>query len=287
MLQNSTELLKTARREKRCLAAFNVYNMETIQAAFSASAATRAPIILAFGESYLPYTSFDMVAAMVRALDRNHPFPAVLHLDHCRTPDHIKAAIAAGFTSVMYDGSALPFQQNVSNTASMAQYAHERNVSIEGELGKLNPEDGAETGGGLSGDEYTDPAQALEYVRRTGIDALAVSVGNVHGLYHGKPHLSQDRIREIYKMTQLPLVLHGCSGIPPAQLQEAVRNAVAKININTDLALAGTCAVAEVLAHENYRYCRMEKLTSAAQKRITLTMEEAIRLTYPCGSREE
>lgn len=285
MLQNSAKLLKVAREEKRCIAAFNVYNMETIQAAFSASRNTCSPVILAFGESYLKYTDFDVVVAMVRSLDRSHPFPVVLHLDHCKKSENIREAIAAGFTSVMYDGSALPFRQNTANTADVVKYAHERNVSVEGELGRLNPEDGEKKDNQVFQDEYTDPFQALNYVQQTGVDALAVSAGNVHGLYHGKPHLAQERILEIYRMTHLPLVLHGCSGIPPEQLQKAIHSAVAKININTDLSLTGTRAIAEALSREDFHSCRMEKLTSEAQRQITLAMEKIIRI-YTCRERE-
>ncbi len=279
MLQNSIELLKNARNSKCCVPAFNVYNLETITAAFSAAKKTEAPVIIAFGESYLKYASFDTISAIVRSLDKAHPFPVVLHLDHCKEPDNIKEAISSGFTSVMYDGSALPFEENIENSRSIVEYAHSQNVSMEGELGKLNEEGGAE---GLkpAQDDYTDPDKAFEYVTRTRIDSLAVSVGNAHGLYHGIPHLALGRLSEIYDKTRIPLVLHGGSGIPDVQVLKAIDIAIAKINFNTELQLAGTRAIAEVLDSEDHRTCRMEKLTSEAQKQITSTMESIILQVY-------
>jgi len=280
MLQNSIELLKSARKSGRCLAAFNIYNLETIAAAFSAAERTQAPVILAFGEGYLKYASFETIAAIVNSLDKYHQLPVVLHLDHCRSIENIRAAIAAGFTSVMYDGSALPFKENIVYTKLVAEYAHDLGVSVEGELGRMNSEDGRDDYSTHTGSDYTDPQQALEYFEQTRIDSLAVSVGNAHGLYKGVPNLVFSRISEIYEKTKLPLVLHGSSGIPDEQLVKAIGIAISKVNINTELAITGAFAIKELLSQEDSTPVRMEILMSQAKKQMDLVMEHYIRLTY-------
>ncbi|MEM1483615.1 class II fructose-bisphosphate aldolase [Oscillospiraceae bacterium PP1C4] len=271
MLINSIELLKQARKENRCVPAFNVYNLETIQAAFAASARAEKPVIIAFGESNLKNTSLSVVAAIVKTMACEHPYPVVLHLDHCKSIDTIKAAIEVGFTSVMYDGSQLSLKANIANTIAVAKYAHARNVSVEGELGCMNPEDGSEDPSCSKTSAFTDVHQAQRYVWETGVDSLAVAVGNAHGLYKGVPNLDMMRLQEIYSYVNIPIVLHGCSGISKNQLREAVSIAVAKINVNTEISLAGSNQVFKLLqGAENVRF---DKLMLGAQESMTQVME--------------
>lgn len=270
MLINSIELLKKAKAEKRCIPAFNVYNLETIRSAFKASKNTGNPVIIAFGETYLKYTSFETIVGIVKELDKDMELPIVLHLDHCKNVEVVKQAIDAGFTSVMYDGSHLNFGDNITNTKEVVEYAHSRGVSVEGELGYMNPEDGSTTVE-IGAEAYTNPDQALEYVTKTGIDSLAVVVGNAHGLYKGEPHLEFDIIREIDKKLGIPLVLHGASGIGKDQIKKAVDIAVAKINVNTEIALSGSKACKEyLLKNENVRF---EILMEVAEDDMTKVME--------------
>lgn len=267
MIVSSRELMLEARKNRTCLPAFNVYNLETIQAAFGAAMEIKMPVIIAFGESYIRQAGLGVISAIVRELDRKHPYPVVLHLDHCKDIETIREALEAGFTSVMYDGSALPFKENIANTSKVVELSRLFGASVEGELGCLNPEDGSDMEERLV---FTDPENAGEYVRMTGVDALAVSVGNAHGLYKGIPNLDFERLEEIYVKTGIPLVLHGCSGLPEAQVRKAIGIAVAKINVNTEIALAGSQAVREKL--DSVKNARLEILMISAQERMKQTM---------------
>ena len=244
MITNSIQLLKKAREQKKCLAAFNVYNLESIQAVFEVGHKLDIPIILAFGEGYLHHASLDVIAAIVYAHVKDYPNPVVLHLDHCKNLNVIKDAINAGFTSVMYDGSSLPFLKNIENSKIVVVYAHSHGVSVEGELGGLNPEDGSNVSDAFV---LTDPEQAEQYVTRTNVDSLAVSIGNAHGIYKGVPKLDFNRLELIYQRAKIPIVLHGCSGIPLNDLRKSISIAVSKINVNTEIALAGGIGVANAL----------------------------------------
>ncbi len=271
MLTNSITLLKDARAHARCIPAFNIYNLETAQAAFQAAKLAQKPVIAAFGEGYQENASLPVIAAIVKSLAEQHPYPVVLHLDHCKETDTIYRALDAGFTSVMYDGSRLSLKDNIANTLRVVQYAHERGISVEGELGCMNPEDGSEMPDSISRSAYTDVNQARQYAAETGIDSLAVAVGNAHGLYKGIPHLNMERLEQIYQAVGIPLVLHGCSGIPAEQIRQAVSIAVAKINVNTELALAGSIQIAAML--QGKETVRLERLMLGARERMLEVMK--------------
>ncbi|AKL96511.1 fbaA fructose-bisphosphate aldolase, class II [Clostridium aceticum] len=266
MIINSKELLTDARKNRKCIAAFNVYNLETIQAVFDASEEVKSSVILAFGESYIKNTSLNVISAIVKEISQKHSVPVVLHLDHCRDIDTIVAAMKVGFTSVMYDGSHLPFEENIKNTKRVVDLAKSYGASVEGELGSLNAEDG----GSKEDIVFTDPNKAREYIESTGVDTLAVSVGNVHGLYKGVPNLDFDRLNNIYSEGKIPLVLHGSSGLSIDDLNRAIDIAVAKININTEIALAGSKAV-EIALKEG-KNVRLETLMVKARENMKATM---------------
>lgn len=223
--------------------AFNIYNCETIQAAVKSAAAHQAPLILALGAKYFSYMRPALAKAVVeatvaqyRAQGLNIP-PLGLHLDHCSDPDLCREAIAAGFSSVMIDGSALPFEENVRLTAEVVQEAHAHGVGVEAELGGLAAGEAShefQTGT----EALTDPDQAREFVTRTGVDALAVSVGTVHGLYKGEPHIDLPRLQAIRDQVGIPLVLHGGTGVPTDLLRQSIARGVAKVNVNTEVSLA-------------------------------------------------
>jgi fructose-bisphosphate aldolase class II len=164
---------------------------------------------------------------------RRVSIPLILHLDHCKSFDNIVRAIAAGFTSVMFDGSGLPFEENLKQTAQIVRLAHAANVSVEAELGAL-------AGGQFSNEEageeiYTNPEQAKRFVECTGINALAVSIGTVHGMYKGTPRIDVGVLKKIAAVVDIPLVLHGGSGTPEDVVRECIRNGIAKINVNTEI----------------------------------------------------
>lgn len=233
-------LLEEAARRNCAVPAFNVYNLETVLAVAEGATELGAPAVFAFGEGYLKGVSFPMITGLVREATEQYGLRAALHLDHAKDPENVRAALRHGFTSVMFDGSRLPFEQNMEKTAKLAREAHQAGASIEGELGCLNHEDGS---GGEEASPFTDPAQAAVFVRETGVDALAVAVGNAHGLYKETPELRIGLIGELAEATGIPLVLHGGSGISEEQMRQAIQAGIRKVNINTELALAGTAAI--------------------------------------------
>lgn len=233
MMVNFSALLQEARRGRFALGSFNVYNYETIRGVAEAGQELGYPTIVAFGEAYLPNMALEEVFALVNAMARRVNIPLILHLDHCKSFDNIVRAIAAGFTSVMFDGSGLPFEENLKQTAQIVKLAHAANVSVEAELGAL-------AGGQFSNEEageeiYTNPEQAKRFVACTGIDALAVSIGTVHGMYKGTPRIDVGVLKKIAAVVEIPLVLHGGSGTPEDVVRECIRNGIAKINVNTEI----------------------------------------------------
>ena len=270
MITNSIQLLKKAREQKKCLAAINVYNLESIQAVFEVGRRLDIPIIIAFGEGYLKHASLDIIVAIVRTLAENYTNSVVLHLDHCKNLMVIKDAIKVGFTSVMYDGSNLSYLQNIVNSREVVEYAHPRDVSVEGELGGLNPEDGSDVNNALA---MTDPAQAEEYVSQTDVDSLAVSIGNAHGIYKGVPKLDFDRLELVCQAASVPIVLHGCSGIPMVDLKKACSIAVAKINVNTEIALAGGLGIANAINAGSGETIKLNILMESAYREMVRAIE--------------
>jgi fructose-bisphosphate aldolase class II len=233
MMVNFAEVLKEAKRGGYAVGSFNVYSYETIRGVIEAGQQLGYPTIVAFGESYLPNMEFDEVFGIVSAMSRRVEIPLVLHLDHCKSVPNIVKAMKAGFTSVMFDGSALPFEKNMEETAHVVALAHAVGVSVEAELGALG---GGEFSNEESGEEiYTNPAQARQFVERTGIDALAISIGTVHGMYKGTPKIDVGVLKKIAATVDIPLVLHGGSGTPENIVRECILNGIAKINVNTEI----------------------------------------------------
>jgi len=237
-------VLTAARQEGRAVLAFNCYNLESVSAAVQVAAQTRQPVIVAHGEKYLENIGLRPMRALVTALvqDAGCEGRVLLHLDHAASPDLCREAAQAGYDSVMYDGSHLPYAENLALTAQVVRDAHALGVGVEAELGALGIGDASHEFD--SGQEaLTDPRQARHFAAETGLDALAVSVGTVHGLYRSAPRLDLHRLQQIAHLVSRPLVLHGGSGTPADALQAAVRLGIAKINVNTEVALAGTAAL--------------------------------------------
>lgn len=227
------ELLDEAQKGAYAVGAFNVYNYETILGVLKAAQEEKVPVIVAFGERYLENMDFESVALVTERLSHEVSTPIALHLDHCKSVDRIVQAIRAGFTSVMFDGSSLPFTQNVAATRDVVRIAHAAGVSVEAELGAIalgdrSNEESAEQ-------IYTDPAQARELVEASGVDALAVSIGTVHGLYKGEPKIDVGTLKAIRRLVSVPLVLHGGSGTPEDVLRQCIQNGICKINVNTEI----------------------------------------------------
>lgn len=236
MLTNLKTILDVAYANKYAVGSFNGYNSETFRGIIEAGKETKTPIILAFGAKYLTNFSLESAAALTKSLAEDLDIPVCLHLDHCADMDVVFRAIKAGFGSVMYDGSMLPYEQNLANTKKVCEVAHACGVSVEAELGSIAAGDKSHEGSADDKEVYTDPKLAKEFVEITKVDALAVSVGTVHGLYKGKPNIRFDILEEINKEVGIPLVMHGGSGIPEEDILKSIANGISKINVNTEIA---------------------------------------------------
>lgn len=236
MLTNLKTILDVAYANKYAVGSFNGYNSETFRGIIEAGKETNTPIILAFGAKYLTNFSLESAAALTKSLAEDLDIPVCLHLDHCADMDVVFRAIKAGFGSVMYDGSMLPYEQNLANTKKVCEVAHACGVSVEAELGSIAAGDKSHEGSADDKEVYTDPKLAKEFVKITKVDALAVSVGTVHGLYKGKPNIRFDILEEINKEVGIPLVMHGGSGIPEDDILKSIANGISKINVNTEIA---------------------------------------------------
>jgi fructose-bisphosphate aldolase class II len=239
----NTELLSKAKEEGYAVGAFNTNNLEITLSIVEAAAQEQSQVILAVSPGAMKYAGVAYLAAIATVASESVDVPVSLHLDHGTSMEHVEAAVAHGFSSVMIDGSKLPFDENVSLTRKVVELAREKGVSIEAELGKLV---GVEDTISVSEREasMTDPDQAAEFVEKTGVDALAVAIGNAHGWYKGRPDLDFDRLREIKSKVSIFLVLHGASGIPDDMIREASSIGVDKINIDTEVRDAFRQAVA-------------------------------------------
>lgn len=261
-------LLDHAMANHYAVGAFNVNNMEQVQAIMAAAKLTRSPVIIQASRGALKYTDLIYLKhLMMAAAESNPEIPICVHLDHGDNISTVKQAISLGFTSVMIDMSHAPFEENVAASKAVAEYAHAHGVSVEAELGTL---------GGIEEDisghvKLTDPEKAEEFVRRTGIDALAVAIGTSHGAYKFKaePRIAIDLVGEISRRVHIPLVMHGSSsvpaelrdlvnkyggrmpdacGVPIPAIQAAVRNGICKVNVDTDSRMAMTAAIRKVFA---------------------------------------
>lgn len=235
MLVNLKDILKETREKKYAVGSFNVYSYETIKGVFESVKETGRPAIIAFGEKYLENIELENVYSIVSYFDRNINVPVALHLDHCKNIGNIFKAAKAGFTSLMYDGSSLPFEDNIKNTRTVSDFAHACGISVEAELGSLAAGDKSHEGEETDSEIYTDPDMAAEFVKATQIDALAVSIGTVHGLYKGTPKIRVDILEKIKNKVDLPLVLHGGSGTPEETILRCIDNGICKINVNTEI----------------------------------------------------
>ncbi|MEH7074394.1 class II fructose-bisphosphate aldolase [Neobacillus drentensis] len=275
-LVSMKEMLIKAKNEGYAVGQFNLNNLEFTQAILQAAQAENSPVILGVSEGAARYMSgFKTVVKMVEGLmeDLKITVPVAIHLDHGSSFDKCKEAIDAGFTSVMIDASHHPFEENIEITSKVVDYAHSKGVSVEAELGTVG---GQEDDVVAEGVIYADPKECEELVKRTGIDCLAPALGSVHGPYKGEPHLGFAEMEEIGKITGLPLVLHGGTGIPTKDIQRSVSLGTAKINVNTENQIASAKAVRETLAALTEEY-DPRKYLGPAREAIKTTVIGKIR----------
>jgi ketose-bisphosphate aldolase len=227
------ELLDRAKAGHYAVAAFNTNNLEYIQAILQAASEKNAPVIIEAAKSEVDYMNGYVFVSMVKLLAENLSIPVGIHLDHGPSYEEALRCIRYGFTSVMYDGSSLPLEENIANTKRVVEAAHACGVPVEGEIGVIGqamdgPEGTKNDGAGLA-----DPAQCERFVKETGVDCFAAAIGNAHGLYLSKPKLRFDLLQEIEKRTRVPLVMHGGTGIPAEDIRQAISLGVSKINFAT------------------------------------------------------
>lgn len=246
MLVNMKEMLAKAQKEQYGIGFFNAVNVEMARAVIETAEELHAPVIVGTAEVLLPAMSLERVAEYLIPMAQKASVPVAVHYDHGLTFEKCMEALKLGFSSVMYDCSTSSYEVNLDRVAEMVRICHATGVTVEGELGHVGDNEGA---GKLENpsDYYTDPAVAADFVQKTGVDALAVAVGNAHGDYRFPPKLDFERITAIREATGTPLVLHGGSGLSDDDFREAVRRGVCKINIFTDLDKAGKAGIEEGL----------------------------------------
>lgn len=286
-LVTTKEMFEKSMKEGFAIGAFNVNNMELIQGIVDAATENHSPVILQASSSAIKYARINYLMKMIEAAVEEHPdIPIAIHLDHGPDFETCKKCVDAGFTSVMFDGSKYDFEENIRLTKEVVDYAHAHGVVVEAELGKLA---GIEDDVNVASDEarYTDPAQAEEFVRRTGVDSLAIAIGTSHGAYKfkGEAKLRFDILKEIKaRIPNTPIVLHGAStvipelvdtcnqyggnipgakGVPDEILHEASVSGVSKINVDTDLRLAMTAGIRKVFVEDPSAFDPRKYLTPA------------------------
>jgi len=313
-LTTTKDLFAKALKGKYALGAFNVNNMELIQAIVEACEEEKAPLILQISKGARQYANPVYLKKLIEAAVSLSNIPIAVHLDHGDTFELCKECIDEGFTSVMIDGSHLPMDKNIELSKKVVEYAHKHNCVVEGELGKLvgaQHDDGEEGGGYSKGGVYTHPDEAVAFVKASGVDSLAIAIGNSHGAYKfkGTQHLDLDRLKSIKKalmdagMGDYPLVLHGASsvpkelvdevnkyggkmsdaqGVPESDIEVARRTGCTKVNIDTDLRIALTAGIRKVFA-ENPKEFDPRKYLGPARANVKALVRHKVKDVLCCA----
>lgn len=270
------DVLNDAFKNGYAVGHININNLEFLQAIIEAAEEESAPVILGVSEGALKYMGLDYTACLAKTAAERARVPVMLHLDHGPNLEWVMKAIRYGFSSVMIDASSLPLEENIALTKRVVDLCHPLGIDVEGELGRI---------GGTDDDLTVDerlatlvrPEDAARFVQETGIDALAAAIGSAHGQYSGRPKLHFDRLTEVREKTQVPLVLHGGSGIPEEDIRTAISLGIAKININTENQEAFTATVREVLS-KNDKVYDPRKYLGPAREAIKETVKSKLRL---------
>ncbi len=277
MLVTLEEILQEAESKKYGVGLFNMLNLEMARGIIDAAEEVRSPLILGVAEVHLPIIPFEYACHIMTKIANEATVPVCLHFDHGTDYSKILTAIKGGFTSVMYDGSALPYEENIYNTHEVSKVAHALGVSVEAELGHVG---GAE-GGADDGHEeqYTNVDQVNDFIKRADIDALAVAIGTAHGKYKVKPKLDIGRLADIYEISTKPLVLHGGSGLSDDDFRNTIKNGIRKVNICTEMCIA---------AHNAYTYSfnnnnTFEIALQVAKNTVQEVVKEKMRLFGSAG----
>jgi tagatose 1,6-diphosphate aldolase GatY/KbaY len=275
-----SELLIAAASGGYAVPSFCAWNAESIEVILSTASDLKAPVILMNGPGEFGLLSHIELGAVAHALAKRFEVRAALHLDHGDSLPQVEACLAADYTSVMLDFSTRPFSENIAALQKVVSMAHPRGITVEGELGLIGQVDDMSVEG-TKQSTLTDPAMAAEFVQRTGIDALAVSIGNAHGMYTTLPHLELELLAKLKTATGIPLVLHGGSGTPEADLRKAIVLGIAKVNVATELMNAVRGSLQEQWNTGVNRWLPLAQ--AAAMKAITPVLEKWFRLTGAVG----
>ena len=271
MLVNLNDVLYDAQKNGYAVGLFNTTDTDMLEAVISAAEEMRSPVIIGTAEVLLPHGELKLIAPSIIAAAKRATVPVVVHYDHGLTFDRCMEALQLGFSSIMFDGSAGDEETNLADTAEIVKIAHSMGVSVEGEIGHVGS---AAAGDGNDADMYTTPEEAVSFVARTGVDALAIAIGTAHGAYKTKPKLDIDRLTEIRKVLETPLVLHGGSGLSDDDFRNTIRCGIAKVNIFTDLCNAGNRAMKQGIdegkAYLDIRNMKVEEIKNAVKEKIAL-----------------
>ena len=274
MLVTTKEMLLKAQEGNYAVGAFNVENMEMVMAVIAAAEELNAPVIMQTTPSTVKYAGLDYYLANVATAAKNAKVPVAMHLDHGSSFSLAMQALRQGYTSIMIDGSHSVFEENIAITKSVVDACKPSNIPVEAELGKVGgKEDDLDGGDG----GYTDPKEALEFVQKTGVNSLAVAIGTAHGVYKGEPKLDLDRLVEISKVVDVPLVLHGASGLSEEAVKESIKRGICKVNFATELRIAYTDGVKELLEEKpetidpkKYGVVGIEKVKELVKNRMMI-----------------
>jgi len=269
-LSTTTQMLQNAKATKTAVGAFNVENMEMAQGVLDAANEIGCPIILQISTSTTKYAPINIFVSMIKAMADNVAIPVALHLDHA-DQSLVFDALKAGFTSVMYDGSKESYEENIRQTKIIVEAAFKINIPVEAELGGI---------GGKEDDVsdqviYTDPIEAAEFVKKTGVSSLAVSIGTMHGVYKNTPKLDIERLKSIRDVVDVPLVLHGASGLSNDDLKKCIHAGICKINFGTDLRVAYTQGIKEYM-NQNPNKFDPRVYGKIAKERVRAIVKEKI-----------
>ena len=249
MLIPFREITRDALRRRYAVGAFNCLSVENVMGAVAAAEELHSPIILQLAEVQFPEAPMELMAPVFLRAARDAKVPVAVHLDHGRSIETCIRAVREGFTSVMFDGAQLPFEENAEQTRLVVRLAHAAGVDVEAELGRVGDTGfGGEGTAAAAADVFTDVEESARFIARTGTDALAIAIGNLHGRYTATPRLNIARLREIHARNAVPLVLHGGSGTSEEDFKACIRNGICKINVATAIQIAAAEAVAEYLA---------------------------------------
>ena len=241
---STRQMLLNAQRDGYAVPAFNIHNLETLQGVVDTAVEMRSPVIIAGTPSTIEYAGAEYINAMAEVAAHKYDIPIAIHLDHFEDVEAIKSNIDIGFKSCMIDASKLEYEKNIAKVKEVVDYAHKFDATVEAELGKLGGQEDD-----LIVDEkdamYTNPNDVAEFVKRTGIDSLAVAIGTAHGLYKGEPKLDFERLKEIRSKVEVPLVLHGASDVSDELVMKAISLGICKVNVATDLKIPFSGALKE------------------------------------------